>query len=791
MAIFKNSLPIVRDGLIFNIDTLNTKSINTPIVNLSPDPRNWTIVRSTMTLVTGGTITSPIEGATIYEIRTSPLISNTLHRLSNSSVVGTTGNRFYNYSMYIMGSSGNTPTARVTLDINDRNLISLVVGTATTWNYISIKDTLPPPNSSSVYDFFDYEFYREGNLYSTGDTFYISGLVIARSLGFDNNTYVPLLQDPGYIPYNGIINTGITDMVSFNNTRFISGRQGISREFGLSIYTSGSSISTQQFSLDRETDLPQWSLSYFFKPLLRDISYLPTSTDINYASGTTTILNHSFGRFNLLGKPVIDPTDGSIFMGTTNKQYQNVSRLGVVKINSGGTINTTFNANFTAGNALDFTTQLSGSSLYVGGTNVILNRLDKNTGISTGVINNFNTTISMNLHPIDTVNNYLYVSGEFTSVSGLTRQRLTRINLNTFTPDLSLDTSNGFNGLPRVVLPHQGKILSLGNFTTYSGVARNYITRINTDGTLDETFKVGSGFDNTLLFVNNPVDMGIDSLNRIVIVGRFTTYSGIPRQHIVRLNPDGTLDNTFNIGVGFNERPYTVAIQSDNKILVGGNFTAYSGLTAIRLIRLNVDGSIDNTFNIGSGIGSFNTILYPLPIIDYILIQPDGKILLFNSTPNQVQTYSASTIPWITAIRLNPDGSIDNTFNSGFGFTKSTYRNQFSFRYLTTANTLTTFTDLDAFPGVGGRLAFSFYTNYYNNVINRVFTKDNTNTLRQYDNGLLVKTYSFNPADNLNLRMRRFNIPGNLNSLQIYNKALSQQEISQNFNVIKSRFNLT
>jgi hypothetical protein len=204
-----------------------------------------------------------------------------------------------------------------------------------------------------------------------------------------------------------------------------------------------------------------------------------------------------------------------------------------------------------------------------------------------------------------------------------------------------------------------------------------------------------------------------------------------------------------------------------------------------------LDGSIDNTFNIGSGIGSFNTILYPLPIIDYILIQPDGKILLFNSTPNQVQTYSASTIPWITAIRLNPDGSIDNTFNSGFGFTKSTYRNQFSFRYLTTANTLTTFTDLDAFPGVGGRLAFSFYTNYYNNVINRVFTKDNTNTLRQYDNGLLVKTYSFNPADNLNLRMRRFNIPGNLNSLQIYNKALSQQEISQNFNVIKSRFNLT
>ena len=790
MAIFKNSLPIVRDGLILNIDPLNTKSVNTPIVNLSPDPRNWTTVRSFITLFTGGTITPPIEGAPIYEVRTSPSFANPLHRLNNSSVFGTTGNRFYRYSMYIMGSSGNTPTASVGLDINDRNVNSFVIGTATTWNYITTQDTLPPPSNSTAYDFFDYEFYRTGSLPSTGDTFYISGLVIARSLGFDNNTYVPLLRDPGYIPYNGIINTGITDMVGFNNTRFISGRQGISREFGLSLYTSGSSISTQQFSLDRETDLPQWSLSYFFKPLLRDVAYQPFSHDINYASGTTTFLNHNFGVFSGIFKPIIDPTDGSIFIGSQNEEYQNVSRFGVVKIDSGGTINSTFNANFIPAGSLTFTTQISGSSLYVAGTNVELNRRDKNTGVFTGQISNFNTTIGMILHPIDNVNNQLYVSGTFTTVSGLTRQRLTRINLNTFTPDLSLDTSNGFNGLPRVVLPHQGKILCLGDFTTYSGVSRNFITRINTDGSLDETFQVGSGFDNTLIFANHPVGMAIDTSDRVVIVGRFTTYSGIPRQHIVRLNPDGTLDNTFNIGTGFNDRPYTVAIQSDNKILVGGLFTAYSGVSRNRLVRLNVDGTIDNTFNIGSGVGSFNTTLYTSPSVDQILIQSDGKILLFNGTRNQVQTYSASTIPWITAIRLNSDGSIDNTFNSGLGFTKGTYRNQLSFRYLTTANTLTTFSDLSANPGNGSRLALSFFTNYHNNVINRVFTKDVNNVLRQYDNGLLVKSYTFNPADNLNLRMRTFNIPGNLNSLQVYSKELSQQEISQNFNAMKSRFNL-
>jgi hypothetical protein len=233
-----------------------------------------------------------------------------------------------------------------------------------------------------------------------------------------------------------------------------------------------------------------------------------------------------------------------------------------------------------------------------------------------------------------------------------------------------------------------------------------------------------------------------------------------------------------------------VAIQSDNKILVGGLFTAYSGVSRNRLVRLNVDGTIDNTFNIGSGVGSFNTALYTSISVDQILIQSDGKILLFNGTRNQVQTYSASTIPWITTIRLNSDGSIDNTFNSGLGFTKATYRNQLSFRYLTTANTLTTFSDLSASPGNGSRLALSFFTNYHNNVINRVFTKDVNNVLRQYDNGLLVKSYTFNPADNLNLRMRTFNIPGNLNSLQIYSKELSQLEISQNFNAMKSRFNL-
>ncbi|MFI5224848.1 MAG: delta-60 repeat domain-containing protein [Nitrospirales bacterium] len=71
--------------------------------------------------------------------------------------------------------------------------------------------------------------------------------------------------------------------------------------------------------------------------------------------------------------------------------------------------------------------------------------------------------------------------------------------------------------------------------------------------------------------------MAIQGDEKIIIGGYFTSYNGTERNHIARLNADGTLDNTFNTGTGANEHVSTTAIQSDGKIIIGGSFTSYNG----------------------------------------------------------------------------------------------------------------------------------------------------------------------------------------------------------------------
>jgi hypothetical protein len=68
------------------------------------------------------------------------------------------------------------------------------------------------------------------------------------------------------------------------------------------------------------------------------------------------------------------------------------------------------------------------------------------------------------------------------------------------------------------------------------------------------------------------------------------------------LNSDGSVDNTFSIGTGFNNTVWVIKVQTDGKILVGGNYTQYNGNPHSNLIRLNSDGSVDNSFNTGTWI---------------------------------------------------------------------------------------------------------------------------------------------------------------------------------------------
>ena len=74
---------------------------------------------------------------------------------------------------------------------------------------------------------------------------------------------------------------------------------------------------------------------------------------------------------------------------------------------------------------------------------------------------------------------------------------------------------------------------------------------------------------------------------------------------MARLNQDGTLDATFNPRLGANGAVFAVVLQLDGKLVLGGDFTTFNGLERNRIVRLNPDGSIDPTINFGTGANGF------------------------------------------------------------------------------------------------------------------------------------------------------------------------------------------
>ncbi|MBI2279156.1 MAG: delta-60 repeat domain-containing protein [Bacteroidetes bacterium] len=196
-----------------------------------------------------------------------------------------------------------------------------------------------------------------------------------------------------------------------------------------------------------------------------------------------------------------------------------------------------------------------------------------------------------------------------------------------------------------------GKIIIGGDFTSYNGTSRNCIARLNTDGTLDAFFNPGTGAQ------GNVYTISIQSDGKIIIGGGFTYYNGTSRNRIARLNTDGTLDTTFDpgtgIGTGINSIR-TVKIQSDGKIIIGGDFNVYNGTLRQRIARLNTDGTLDNTFYIG-----INLFMSSTSVIYSSAIQNDGKIIIGGAF--NLSTSNGTTVRTNIA-RLNTDGTLDNTF---------------------------------------------------------------------------------------------------------------------------------
>jgi uncharacterized delta-60 repeat protein len=214
-------------------------------------------------------------------------------------------------------------------------------------------------------------------------------------------------------------------------------------------------------------------------------------------------------------------------------------------------------------------------------------------------------------------------------------------------PDGSIDPE-----FPRQNLGAYFKVLSDDRIVTADH--SNVVRRLLSDGNVDSTFSATQvTFGGT--YGNSIMELGIQPDGKVVVAGNGTFFGSIHsipyKAGVVRLNPYGGIDTSFNPpAFSQNSRLNCVAIQADRNILLGGRFDSSFPPTLPNIIRLNSDGSIDNTFT-----------ATPDYAVSAILVE-DGGTILIGGGFTQVNGQPASRVA-----RLQPNGQLDTSFTLDTG----------------------------------------------------------------------------------------------------------------------------
>ena len=313
--------------------------------------------------------------------------------------------------------------------------------------------------------------------------------------------------------------------------------------------------------------------------------------------------------------------DGKIIIGGDFLVYNGVSRIGIARLNADASLDTTF----VPGNSIGLNSEVDAIAVQPDGKILIGGEFTTYQGFSRTRIArlNANATLDMSFVPgigaeddvlsiVIAADGKIVIGGEFTGYDTNLSPGIARLTSNgSFDP--TFEVVEGMSGAVRGVAISEGKILVAGDFFSYNMVSRNAIARLNLDGSLDTTFNPGTGANDDAFAVAVQAD------GKILLGGDFTNYNGTARNYVARINPDGSLDMTFNPGMGANNPVRAILVQADGKILLGGHFTNYNGIARNGIARLNADGSLDTTFDPGTGLDGH---------IRAMALQSDGRICI-------------------------------------------------------------------------------------------------------------------------------------------------------------------
>jgi uncharacterized delta-60 repeat protein len=374
---------------------------------------------------------------------------------------------------------------------------------------------------------------------------------------------------------------------------------------------------------------------------------------------------------NEIIRALLVQSDGKVLAAGDFATIGGQSRKILARIDPATGLADSFNPN-PDGNVFALTLQRDGRILVggiftkIGGQNRNrIARLDK-----AGLADSFNPNINANVNPqvyseVGTItvqsDGKILVAGDFSDVGGQQRAGLARL-------DGATGAADSFNPNPNsavsdIVLHGDGKILVVGHFTSIGGQARNGIGRLDPVTALADSFDPHPNADLGV----GVAAIGVQCDGKIVVAGHFTSFSpnggpAVMRHNIARLETDGRLDQTLDLGI---DGPVVAtAVQPDGKILIGGAFTTVLGVARNNIARLNTDGTLDLSFDPNA-----NSDVYS------IVVQADGKALVagvfdiisgelrpriarIDLATGLIDSFNPNANNTITAVAVQADGKI-------------------------------------------------------------------------------------------------------------------------------------
>lgn len=325
------------------------------------------------------------------------------------------------------------------------------------------------------------------------------------------------------------------------------------------------------------------------------------------------VIDYSFSAVppqTVVNKVIVQP-DGKILVGGGFNNYAGSGKNNLVRLNSDGTVDASFN---TLGS----------------GPNFLVNDMDLMPDgriLIAGNFHNYNSTMVS------------YVARLFAD--------------GTLDPGFTVPP-NAINGAVNAIALHRNNsVVAAGDFFLCYGNSQPYITRFEHTGALDTTFLVGAGFN------SNVFELLVLPDDRILVGGSFETYQNSPSGSIALLQPNGLLDTSMNNDPGLHGTQNSVRnliALPDGQILASGSFSHHNNVPNPGVARLDLSGTLDP---------SFASPFYPYARVDAVAVQADGHIIAGGEFTDGM--YDPNVPGPARLIRLNADGSRDDTYELGAG----------------------------------------------------------------------------------------------------------------------------